>query len=183
MTARASVRQVVLLSVLVAGLVGVAAYQFRDAVSTGARAAPPAAPAVARVAVTRDRVDSAPDVRLDALTAARPEPAASGRDLFRERPKAPPPPPTSTVSAPASAPDPHAPPPPPPPPPPVPLKLLAIVRGAGRPVAGLTDGRDVFYGCEGDNIEGRYKILKINVESVDVAYVDGRGQQRLRLVR
>ncbi len=69
----------------------------------------------------------------------------------------------------------------PPPPPPIALKLLAIVQGSGKPVAALTDGRDVFYGREGDIIEGRYRIVKINVESIDIAYVDGRGQRRLGL--
>ena len=43
----------------------------------------------------------------------------------------------------------------------------------------FTDGRDVFYGREGDIIEGRYRIVKIDVESVDIAYLDGRGQKRM----
>ncbi len=184
MTAKASPRQVAVLAVLAVGLVATLVYELAGSEGTGGRASAPAAAGVARAVVPRDRVEPAPDVRLAALKATRPEPAGKGRNLFRELPKAPPPPPPSVkASAPSTVADPNAPPPPPPPPPPIPLKLVAIVQGAGRPVAGLTDGRDVFYGCEGDNIEGRYKILKINVESVDVSYIDGRGQQRLRLVR
>jgi hypothetical protein len=55
------------------------------------------------------------------------------------------------------------------------------VQGSGRPIAALTDGRDVFYGREGDVVEGRYRIIKINVESIDISYVDGRGQRRIGL--
>jgi hypothetical protein len=45
----------------------------------------------------------------------------------------------------------------------------------------LTDGKDVFFGREGDIIEGRYKIVRVNVESIDISYADGRGQRRLGL--
>lgn len=48
-------------------------------------------------------------------------------------------------------------------------------------IAVLTDGRGIYHGREGDIIEGRYRILKIGVESVDVAYLDGRGRQTIRL--
>ena len=36
-------------------------------------------------------------------------------------------------------------------------------------------------GKEGDIIDGRYRLLKIGVESADLAYVDGRGRQSIRL--
>jgi hypothetical protein len=111
------------------------------------------------------------------LTTERPNPTENGRDLFTEKPKAPPPAPRVTPPPP----DPNAPPPPPPPPPPITLRLIGIVQGPGRPLAALTDGKDVFFGQEGDIIEGRYRILKVNVESIDIAYVDGRGQRRLGL--
>jgi hypothetical protein len=45
----------------------------------------------------------------------------------------------------------------------------------------LSDGRNVFYGREGDIIEGRYRILRIGVESIEMTYVDGGGQQTIRL--
>jgi hypothetical protein len=179
MPARTSKRQFAILAGLVVLLLAVLAYQFRDAWT----AAPPAqAPPTAGRAVApdspRDRIEPVPAIRLATLGAARPEPTANGRNLFREVPKAPPPPPPRVAPPP---PDPNAPPPPPPPPPPITLRLVAIVQGQGRPIAALTDGRDVFYGREGEIIEGRYKIVKINLESIDIAYVDGRGQRRLGL--
>jgi hypothetical protein len=48
-------------------------------------------------------------------------------------------------------------------------------------IAVLTDGRGIYQGREGDIIEGRYRILKIGVESVEMAYLDGRGRQTIRL--
>ena len=46
----------------------------------------------------------------------------------------------------------------------------------------LSDSRGgVFYGKEGDTIEGRYRVLRISPESADLAYIDGRGRQTIRL--
>jgi hypothetical protein len=107
------------------------------------------------------------------------------RDPFRFRPKpAPPPPPRP---APTLRPDPVAAPPVPtgpPPPPPIALKFIGLVNapGQGGRVAVLSDSRgSVFYGKEGDIIDGRYRVLKINPESAELAYVDGRGRQVIRL--
>lgn len=73
----------------------------------------------------------------------------------------------------------------PPPPPPIPLKFIGLMssgdNGKGGRVAILTDTRGgVFYGREGETVEGRYRILKIGVESIDIAYLDGRGRQTIR---
>ncbi len=149
MAAKSSARQIVLLIALVGACLAVLAYQFRG----GGAAAPAGQPRVAqpvasRAAAARDQAQSAPGVRLTALKAERPVPTEGGRNLFREKPKAPPPPPKV---APPPPPDPNAPPPPPPPPPPITLKLIGIVQGSGRPIAALTDGKDVFYGREGEN--------------------------------
>ena len=40
----------------------------------------------------------------------------------------------------------------------------------------LSDGRNVFHGGEGDIIEGRYRIIKIGAESIEMAHLDGRGR-------
>lgn len=170
-----------ILAVLVVILIAVLFYQFRGGSSApaGAATAPRAIPS--REAAARDRAQSVPDLRLGSLKETRVEPTDKGRNLFREQPKAPPPPPPRATPPAPPPPDPNAPPPPPPPPPPITLRLVGIVQGSGKPIAALTDGRDVFYGREGDIIEGRYRILKINVESIDIAYVDGRGQRRLGL--
>lgn len=167
-------RQVLLLAVLFVALAAVVAYQF-----AGAPASAPAARRrlQARPAAHAD-LQSVPEVKLAQLKTARPEPATGGRDLFREKPPAPPPPPPVKV---APKPDPNAPPPPPPPPPPITLKFIGVVKAKGGMVAVFTDGRDVFYGREGELIEGRYKIIRIGIESVDVSYADGRGRQRIPL--
>jgi hypothetical protein len=67
---------------------------------------------------------------------------------------------------------------------PIALKFIGIVEAPahGEKIAILSDGRNApFYGKEGAIIEGRYRILKIGVESVELAYADGRGRQTIRL--
>lgn len=128
-----------------------------------------------------------PAVHLDALNGDRPKPAAGERNLFRFKPKAPPPPPPAPVRpAQPVAPGNAAPAGPPPPPPlaPITLKFIGVLEAPahGDKIAILSDGRNApFYGKEGAIIEGRYRILKIGVESVELAYADGRGRQTIRL--
>ena len=124
-------------------------------------------------------------MHLEALERRAAEAGGGERNLFRFKPKAPPPPPPPQPAAPAAgAPPVPTGPPPPPPLPPITLKFIGIVEapGNGQKIAVLSDGRNVpFYGKEGDIIEGRYRILKIGVESIEMAYVDGRGRQTIRL--
>jgi hypothetical protein len=126
-----------------------------------------------------------PVVHLDALNAERPKPEESDRNLFRFKPKAPPPPPPAPPR-PAQPPPPvvQQGPPAPPPVAPITLKFIGIVEAPshGEKIAILSDGRSApFYGKEGAIIEGRYRILKIGVESVELSYADGRGRQTIRL--
>mgnify|MGYP003578469442 CR=1 FL=1 len=52
----------------------------------------------------------------------------------------------------------------------------------GERVAVFTDSRGgQFYGKQGDIIEGRYRVLRIGPDSVDLAYLDGRGRQTISL--
>ena len=123
-------------------------------------------------------------VHLDALQSERPKPESVERNLFRFKEKAPPPPPVATRPEPPSPPVVPTGPPPPPPLAPITLKFIGIVEAPahGEKIAILSDGRNApFYGKEGAIIEGRYRILKIGVESVEIAYADGRGRQTLRL--
>jgi hypothetical protein len=94
----------------------------------------------------------------------------------------PPAPPPVVVAPPGAAP---TGPPPPPPPPPIPFKFIGLVDAPGqsaKKIAVLSDGRNVpLYGREGDIIEGRYRILRIGAESIEMEYVDGRGRQTIRL--
>ena len=131
----------------------------------------------------------APDVHLNALEAERPKPVEVARNLFRFKSKAPPPPPPAPPRVERPAPPPPSvmqPPVPagPPPVPPITLKFIGIVEVPGKSVrfAVLTDGRGLpMQGKEGDIIEGRYRILKIGAESIEMAYLDGRGRQTIRL--
>jgi hypothetical protein len=128
-----------------------------------------------------------PDVHLEALQQPRPKPGDVDRNLFRFKSKPAPPPETGpvTVRPPAEPPAAPAPigPPPPPSTPPIPFKFIGVleVPGQSQRVAILSDPRGVYHGREGDIIEGRYRILKIGVESVEMAEVDGRGRQTIRL--
>jgi hypothetical protein len=74
-------------------------------------------------------------------------------------------------------------PPPVPPPPPITLKFFGVVTAPGRvgKVAALGDGKFVYHGREGEIVEGRYRIVKIGEESIQLEYVDGRGRQTIRL--
>jgi hypothetical protein len=127
------------------------------------------------------------DVHLELLKMERDELEPPERNPFRFQPKAPPaPPPSPTPVGPPLAPVAVAPPMPvgPPPPPPIALKFIGVVDapgGAGK-VALLSDARGgVFQGREGEVVEGRYKILRIGTESIEVSYIDGRGRQTIRL--
>jgi hypothetical protein len=126
-----------------------------------------------------------PVVHLEALQSERPKPESAERNLFRFKQKAPPPPPpAASRSEPPPPPVVPAGPPPPPPLAPITLKFIGIVEAPshGEKIAILSDGRNApFYGKEGAIIEGRYRILKIGVESVELAYADGRGRQTIRL--
>jgi len=132
----------------------------------------------------------APDVHLEALSADRPKPAPADRNLFRFKPKAPPAPPPLTPQQQlaiqqqqqmVTPPTPSG----PPPLPPITLKCIGIVdQGNGKPkIAVLTDntGGPPLYAREGEPVAGRYRILKIGVESIEMAYLDGRGRQTIRV--
>lgn len=126
-----------------------------------------------------------PAVKLGSLTSSRSEPAQAPRNPFRYEPKAPPPepkpvaPPPSPIDAPRAGP---AVPAGPPPLPPIQLKFIGMLeRADGVKWAALTDGKNLMQGKDGDIIDGRYRIVKIGTESVEVTYVDGRGRQVIRL--
>jgi hypothetical protein len=129
---------------------------------------------------------AAPGVNLEALDSERPKPEAAERNLFRFRPKPPPPPPPQPAppSVAMVGPPVSQGPPPPPPVPPITLKFIGLVEAPTQQqkIAVLSDGRNApFLGKEGDIIEGRIRILKIGVESIELAYLDGRGRQTIRL--
>jgi hypothetical protein len=124
-----------------------------------------------------------PGVHLQTLNDDRPRPEPAERNLFRFRTKAPAPP-LSPVAAQVQPAVPAVPSGPPPPPPlaPITLKFIGLIGPDNAKIAILSDGQNPpFLGKEGAIIEGRYRILKIGVESVELAYADGRGRQTIRL--
>lgn len=183
----AKTRQLLILVALAVLLVATAARAVRQwwpgaEVGEAAGAATRAGAAIALPAIDA--------VRLEALEASRPALAEGSRNPFRFRPPTAPPRPT--------------PPPPIAPPggeagsaagpgrgglpagagaPPIALKFIGIVDAPtqGGKVAVLSDGRSVFQGHEGDAIDGRFQIVRIGVESVEMSYLDGRGRQTIRL--
>jgi hypothetical protein len=172
------------------GLLGllavVGAWQYMGASSTDAPA--PAAAAAGR-APTAEAPLVPVDVTLDALEGGRLGPDDAGRNPFvfgvrraaltddgARRP----------VTRPPIGPEVVAPPVPtgPPPLPPIPFKFIGLVEGApgGKAIAVLSDSKGlVVHGTEGTIIDGRFRILSIGAESIDIAYADGRGRQTLRL--
>jgi hypothetical protein len=128
---------------------------------------------------------TAPDVHLEALEDERPAPSDGERDLFRFKPKAPPPPPASMrpPTPVETAPVPTGP-PPPPPLPPITLKFIGVMEQPGTKIkiAVLSDGLGPpMFGSEGGTVAGRYRVIRIGVESIELSYLDGRGRQTIRL--
>lgn len=119
------------------------------------------------------------DLKLERLNAPTTDLPDSERDPFRFRPKPPPPAPrVQAAPAPVFAPLPSG----PPPPAPIALKYFGFMSMGGQRVASFIDARgNTFTGKEGDIIEGRYRLLRIGADSVEMAYLDGRGQQTIRL--
>jgi hypothetical protein len=129
------------------------------------------------------RIDPAElKVRLEALEAPRPEQGAVARNPFRFQPKAAPaPPPGAFTPVNPVAPAPTGP-TGPAGPPPIPLKFMGIVdKPDGVKLAALSDCRAAtFAAAEGEVVDGRYRVVKIGIESLVIEYVDGTGRQTLR---
>jgi len=130
------------------------------------------------------------DVRLEALTTSREKPTDIGRNPFRFQARRVTPEPSTEVQRLPGIPDDQVDAPPmasvpsgPPPPPPIALKFIGLVQKAdGTKYAVLSDGKGPpISGREGEEIEGRYKILKIGTESIEIAYIDGRGRRTIPL--
>lgn len=132
------------------------------------------------------RVESLTNLQLDRLEREPGTPPRLERNLFRFEARR-----SATPASGTSRPQPQAAaaivapaPTGPPPPPPIPLRFIGYMESPdGAPRTGvLSDGRgNVFNGREGDIIEGRYRVLRIGVDSADLAYLDGGGRQTIRL--
>jgi hypothetical protein len=139
-------------------------------------------PAAARRQPPAGAATEAPDVKLEALEAEGPRPTDARRNLFRFGAVARAAPAERTVpDRPFEMPAPPA--PAVPSTPPISLKFIGIVEAPeqSKRMAVLSDNRGVYWGREGDTIEGRYRILRIGTESIELAYLDGKGRQTIRL--
>ena len=126
------------------------------------------------------------DVRLDLLTATGGDAATVSRNPFRFQQRAAAGHRRSRPPHRAAARSSPAPPVPtgPPPPPPITLRFIGLIEAPPRTgrVALLSDGRGgLMSGREGDTVDGRYRMLRVGTDSIEMAYVDGRGRQTIRL--
>jgi hypothetical protein len=128
------------------------------------------------------------DVRIEALKGQEAPRVGGDRNPFRFQPKPPPlpPPPPPQVTPPVQPPVNTG----PPPPPPIgnTVKFIGIVE-TGKVKIGAFSLFDqttrqctvTLPGREGEIIEGRYRVVRIGVESAVVEYVDGSGRATLPL--
>lgn len=179
-------RNQIVLAALVVVLLGSLYQAFAPAAPDTTPTAVPGGVATAtatRAAAPTARVAETPDVRLEALDQDRATPAPAQRNLFRFRPRVAP----TAAPAPARAGGPAVPTRPPAPAvptvPPISLKFIGVVEATekSQTYAVLRDDRGVYHGREGDIIEGRYRIIRIGAESIELSYVDGQGRQTIRL--
>ena len=165
-----------LLTVLGVALVALVAYYMWPETPIVPAAVPPPRTQAARGGAGDSVTPEDLDVRIEALQAKRPDTGEIERNPFRFRPPpAPPPPPPVKMLPPA----PVGPPPPPGPEavPPIPLKFMGTVEGPGIKLAALTDCKGFTYsGREGETIDGRFKLVRIQTETVVMEYVNGTGR-------
>lgn len=135
------------------------------------------------------------DVRIESLNQKNAPPEDSTRNIFGFRPPPPPPEPPPTTYKPPPKPADLAPTNPgPPPPPPIPaigetVKFIGVVETARGKVGAFSiwdkDARECrgvpMPGKEGDVIEGKYRIVRIQIESAVLEYLDGKGRATIPL--
>lgn len=150
----------------------------RDEAAGGAQADPAVPPPLGLDRMEASRTAPANRRDLFRFGAVQPAPGAAPADPGQAQPR----PPagrrgTQAQPAPIAPVDPG-----PPQPAPIPLRYVGYADnpGVGR-VAALSDGRFTYNGREGDVIEGKWRVVKIGVESVVLEYVNGTGRQTLRL--
>lgn len=150
---------------------------------SGPSAAPPVSTGGARAqAQPADQIDPALlDVKIETLGDEPAGPAEVSRNPFRFQPKPPPPPPPMAAPPPTS----YVPPPPPAPtgPPAIGtlIKFIGIIDTGKEKIGAFSDCKYTFSGREGEIIEGRFRVVRIGVESAVLEYADGTGRATLPL--
>jgi len=137
-----------------------------------------AAPSKSTDAVTAVPMQVA-EVDLDRLQVDTSALKAARRDPFRYKPKpAPPPPPPPALVRPVV---PQAPPPPQDPRPEIRLKYLGFAMSpTGVRIATLQDAANnaILLGKQGDVIDGKYRLLRVDATEVELSYLDGARRRR-----
>jgi hypothetical protein len=126
-----------------------------------------------------------PWIDLERLKVDRPKLPLGRRDIFQWVPRPVPIPVTpvpveQTVDPATLTPTPTA---PPPPLPPLPLKFIGMFQEKGKPKIAvlMSEQKEIMPGHEGDLLAGRYRIVKIGLESVDVEDVTTGQKQTIAL--
>ncbi len=132
------------------------------------------------------KVEDVPDIRPEDLTSPRSAVSSgAGRDLFGSNaptPVPPPPPPPTPTPQPVCGDGryigPCLPPPPPPPtptpsPPEITFKCIGTFGPRNDPIAVLVQGGEIVNARTGDVVFGRFKVLRVGYESVDIGFVPG----------
>jgi hypothetical protein len=143
-------------------------------VSTGGQRAP---------AQAADQIDPALlDVKIETLGDEPGGPAEVSRNPFRFQPRPPPPPPPMAAAPPQTS---YVPPPPAAPigPPPIGtlIKFIGIIDTGKEKIGAFSDCKYTFSGREGEIVEGRFRVVRIGIESAVLEYVDGTGRATLPL--
>lgn len=143
-------------------------------VSTGGQRAP---------AQAADQIDPALlDVKIETLVDEPSGPVEVSRNPFRFQPRPPPPPPPMAAPPPQPS---YEPPPPAGPtgPPPIGtlIKFIGIIDTGKEKIGAFSDCKYTFSGREGEIVEGRFRVVRIGVESAILEYVDGTGRTPLPL--
>ncbi len=135
----------------------------------------------ARNAPSGSAVTLDPRLRLDLLKLSEDtEYKGAGRNIFRAEAEIPKPVESPIKKAGTSPPPP--PPTSPPPPPPINLKFVGFARGTGEPTkVFLTQGDDIFVAAEGEIVNRRYRVLRINPNSVEIEDVLSNNRQTIPL--
>lgn len=172
-------RQLMLLGLLVTVLVAYWVYQSGSGPASSGSIATSKATAAAQSSTMATPLP--PALKLSALGAPG-ENVDTGRNPFRFGvPPPPPAPPPVNVPPPQPVEPPK--PPPPPWPPPIALTLIALWEDVQTQTRGATlhDPKTgaVYQVYQGSIVDGRYKVVKIGLQSVEVSYLDGSGLKTL----
>src|SRR5215467_15914155 len=67
---------------------------------------------------------------------------------------------------------------------PISIKFVGVLEQGTKRVAIFYDSnRQPIYASEGQTVLGQYKLLKIDVASVTISYLDGTGEQQIQMAR